>query len=175
MCWVCVCERVFNLSLCLFGFIERSYCLAIVGVTPTPTPTSLPQSLSLLACEHVSMAWHRCLDLGTWAQGSDQWAVVLWLSLSLSLGCHGQHNRGACHETALRLASTCRLSGHAAAAVVIVAVAVVVVVAVAAWDLFSSAATCVTYCFAYCLFYFVFFMAYYLLFIYLPVVIVMAM
>lgn len=171
MCCLCVCERVFNLSLCLFGFIERSYCLAIVGVTPTPTRTSLPQSLSLLACEHVSMAWHRCLDLGTWAQGSDQWAVVLWPSLSLSLGCHGQHNRGACHETALRLASTCRLSGHAAAA----AVVIVAVVAVAAWDLFSSAATCVTYCFAYCLFYFVFCMAYYLLFIYLPLVIVMAM
>lgn len=89
------------------------------------------------------------------------------VALSISLCCHGQHNRGACHETALRLASTCRLSGHAAAAVVIVAVA--------AWDLFSSAATCVTYCFAYCLFYFVFFMAYYLLFIYLPLVIVMAM
>lgn len=87
MCAVCaVCERVFNLSLCLFGFIERSYCLAIVGVTPTPTSLPLLRSLSLLACEHVSMAWHRCLDLGTWAQGSDQWAVVLRLSLSLSLG-----------------------------------------------------------------------------------------
>lgn len=78
------------MSVCLFGFIERSHCLAnIVGVTPPS------QSQTTLPCEHVSNGpWHTGVSLGPWGPPiNGLWfylppSLSLWAWTIVVAACH---------------------------------------------------------------------------------------